>query len=204
MRKGTENAWAYFESFQVEDAANNYRLQISGYDPASTAGDGMSNSNGQEWSTADNDNDISGRNCALSLKSGWWFHACHDSNPLGVYGADGQSSALSWVPFKGTTTPLDSISFKIRTKRCQTNYGQACLKCLAPYYLCTNKFSGRLDCCSTPIDSCSEATATGVWDILQSGYKFRVWCDAEFEGGGWTAILRRQDGSVDFLPTQWK
>lgn len=164
----------------------------------------MTTYHNQKWSSPDNDNDLSGRNCAASLKSSWWFNNCHQSNPLGVYGADGEVWALSWIPFKGMRTALDAISFKIRNKRCQVNSGQSCLSCAPAYYLCTNKFSGRLDCCSTSIASCKEATATGVWDLLISGSKFRVWCNADFEGGGWTSILRRSDGSQDFSPTTWK
>ncbi len=31
-----------------------------------------------------------------------------------------------------------------------------------------------------------------------------MWCDASFEGGGWTGLLRRQDGSINFATYQWK
>ncbi|KAL7740763.1 hypothetical protein ACLKA6_012377 [Drosophila palustris] len=53
--------------------------------------------------------------------------------------------------------------------------------------------------------NCAEATAnskpSGIYEILIPSYSkhhFRVTCDAETQGGGWTIILRRMDGSVDF------
>ncbi|XP_034472943.1 fibrinogen C domain-containing protein 1-like [Drosophila innubila] len=52
---------------------------------------------------------------------------------------------------------------------------------------------------------CTEATASsktdGIYHILiprYSEHPFRVVCDAETRGGGWTIILRRLDGSEDF------
>ncbi|KAL7738373.1 hypothetical protein ACLKA6_006691 [Drosophila palustris] len=53
--------------------------------------------------------------------------------------------------------------------------------------------------------SCAEATAvsrrTGVYQILIPSYSvhpFIVSCDEDSHGGGWTIVMRRQDGSVDF------
>ncbi|KNC22445.1 hypothetical protein FF38_06950 [Lucilia cuprina] len=53
--------------------------------------------------------------------------------------------------------------------------------------------------------NCDEATScikrSGVYKILQPRYSnepFLVECDAKTNGGGWTLIQRRQDGSVDF------
>ena len=44
-----------FSDFYVEDESDNYRLQVSGYN--GTARDGLSYSNGMQFSTADRDND---------------------------------------------------------------------------------------------------------------------------------------------------
>ncbi|KAL7741414.1 hypothetical protein ACLKA6_000742 [Drosophila palustris] len=53
--------------------------------------------------------------------------------------------------------------------------------------------------------NCAEATekskSSGIYEILipsYSGHPFRVTCDAQTQGGGWTVILSRLDGSVDF------
>lgn len=30
---------------------------------------------------------------------------------------------------------------------------------------------------------------------------FQAWCDQDYDGGGWTIIQQRQDGSVNFFTT---
>ncbi|XP_034474662.1 techylectin-5A-like [Drosophila innubila] len=48
---------------------------------------------------------------------------------------------------------------------------------------------------------CSEAKTSGIYNILLSNINsqpFKVACDAETRGGGWTIILRRMDGTVEF------
>ncbi|XP_055956868.1 ficolin-1-like [Patella vulgata] len=37
----------------------------------------------QYFSTYDNDNDNSSRNCALDMRSGWWYNDCAPCNPNG-------------------------------------------------------------------------------------------------------------------------
>ncbi|EDV98376.1 GH23081 [Drosophila grimshawi] len=54
--------------------------------------------------------------------------------------------------------------------------------------------------------SCLEAALfihrSGIYEILVPSYSqqpFNVSCDEETQGGGWTTVLRREDGSVDFF-----
>ncbi|XP_034473510.1 microfibril-associated glycoprotein 4-like [Drosophila innubila] len=53
--------------------------------------------------------------------------------------------------------------------------------------------------------NCAEATVnskpSGIYNILIPSYSkhhFKVFCDSTTQGGGWTVILSRMDGSVDF------
>ncbi|XP_034481215.1 ficolin-1-like isoform X2 [Drosophila innubila] len=49
--------------------------------------------------------------------------------------------------------------------------------------------------------NCTDAKSSGIIEILLpkfSSQPFKVACDAETQGGGWTIILRRMDGSVNF------
>ncbi|KAL7742381.1 hypothetical protein ACLKA6_019016 [Drosophila palustris] len=49
--------------------------------------------------------------------------------------------------------------------------------------------------------NCTEAKFNGIYEILVptfSNQTFKVACDAETRKGGWTIILRRMDGSVNF------
>ncbi|XP_034474211.1 ryncolin-4-like [Drosophila innubila] len=48
---------------------------------------------------------------------------------------------------------------------------------------------------------CTDANSSGIYDIVISNFSdepFKVACDAETQGGGWTIILRRMDGSENF------
>ncbi|XP_034473712.1 fibrinogen C domain-containing protein 1-like isoform X2 [Drosophila innubila] len=51
------------------------------------------------------------------------------------------------------------------------------------------------------ISTCSEAKFSGIYETQVSNFSsqpFKVACDALTHGGGWTVILKRMDGSVNF------
>ncbi|KAL7742349.1 hypothetical protein ACLKA6_018985 [Drosophila palustris] len=62
------------------------------------------------------------------------------------------------------------------------------------------KESDQLNSTSS-LRNCVGAKSSGIYDILVpkfSNQTFKVACDAETRDGGWTIILRRMDGSVNF------
>ncbi|KAM8718084.1 hypothetical protein ACLKA7_004742 [Drosophila subpalustris] len=62
------------------------------------------------------------------------------------------------------------------------------------------KESDQLNSTSS-LRNCVGAKSSGIYDILVPNFSnqtFKVACDAETRDGGWTIILRRMDGSVNF------
>ena len=85
--KYSANSWNYvhYSNFSVGSASEEYPLTVGGY----TGDDGdwfnMNDEynkplNGIKFSTLDNDNDQSSKNCASSYTSGWWYNECTYSN----------------------------------------------------------------------------------------------------------------------------
>ena len=73
---------ADYDFFSVGPESDLYRLRIYFYnDLFSTAGDALGvYHNYLPFSTFDNDNDYSGRNCAVENSGGWWFRDCDNAN----------------------------------------------------------------------------------------------------------------------------
>ncbi|XP_062572004.1 ryncolin-2-like [Saccostrea cucullata] len=86
-----EKAYAVYSTFYIGDENNKYRLTVSGY--SGTAGDSLAYHNGVKFSTKDQDNDLSTRNCAMQFYGGWWYKDSHSTNLNGLYA---QSALSDW------------------------------------------------------------------------------------------------------------
>ncbi|XP_056002871.1 fibrinogen-like protein A [Ostrea edulis] len=79
-----EKAHALYSAFQVEDENSKYRLTVSGY--SGTAGDSLDYSNGQKFTTRDQDNEMWNiGNCAVHHQGAWWHANCTYCNLNGQY-----------------------------------------------------------------------------------------------------------------------
>ena len=114
------SAYAQYTSFSVGNSSSKYILSVSGY--SGTAGDALAHpigyySNGQQFSTRDQDNDICSCSCAQMFKGAWWYSACHDSNLNGLYhGGPHSSSAdgVNWGTWRGHHYSLKFTEMKLR------------------------------------------------------------------------------------------
>lgn len=48
-------------------------------------------------------------------------------------------------------------------------------------------------------ETCHTLTGpSGLYEVEIAGETTTVWCDQHTDGGGWTSVIRRKDGSLDF------
>ncbi|CAH1988901.1 unnamed protein product [Acanthoscelides obtectus] len=74
---------ANYDDFRVSDYQNGFRLYIGEY--KGNASDALNYQNLMEFSTVDNDRDISNTHCASNYEGGWWFSHCQHANLNGRY-----------------------------------------------------------------------------------------------------------------------
>ena len=107
-------AYARYTTFTVGNATTDYRLIVYGY--SGTAGDrglGLSYHSGNRFSTKDRDNDQSRGNCAVDIKSPWWYKNCWFVNLNAKYSSS--SLGIRWYAWRGSSS-LKKASMKIRSK----------------------------------------------------------------------------------------
>ena len=71
-----------------------------------------------QFSTNDNDNDVSAASCAQNYKGGWWYNDCLHSNLNGLYLKEQHSYAdgVNWGAFRGIYYSLKRTEMKVKTK----------------------------------------------------------------------------------------
>lgn len=112
---GNSRKYAKYTNFMVGTKSSNYVLILDKY--TGDAGDSLSVSNGQQFSTKDKDNDRSSSKCAQGWKGAWWYKSCSSSNLNGLYRKGSYASnTATWYHFK-TWYSLKFIEMKFRENR---------------------------------------------------------------------------------------
>ncbi|PIK42966.1 hypothetical protein BSL78_20176, partial [Apostichopus japonicus] len=116
--------YAKFDSFQINDESDNYKLsKLGNYsgnadkEGGSSGGYALSSHRKDAFSTVDRDNDIAdSTNCAVTNHGAWWYKSCATSNLNGNYMAandDGESS-IKWHDLPGGQYNIKYTEMKIR------------------------------------------------------------------------------------------
>nr|XP_022907876.1 protein scabrous [Onthophagus taurus] len=74
---------ANYDEFQVGNYDTGFKLTVNKY--SGNASDALDYQNRMEFSTVDNDRDISNTHCASNYEGGWWFSHCQHANLNGRY-----------------------------------------------------------------------------------------------------------------------
>ncbi|XP_047651407.1 tenascin-X isoform X12 [Phacochoerus africanus] len=114
LRAGEEAVFAQYESFQVDSAAEHYRLHLEGYH--GTAGDSMSYHSGSVFSARDRDPNNLLISCAVSYRGAWWYRNCHYANLNGLYGSTVDHQGVSWYYWKGFEFSVPFTEMKLRPR----------------------------------------------------------------------------------------
>ena len=77
------------------------RNYMTRFNPSGSAGDSLSYHRDRPWSTPDQDNDESRRNCAERFHGAWWYSGCLRSNLNGRYHHGNDSSYAYGVIWRG-------------------------------------------------------------------------------------------------------
>ncbi|XP_063095213.1 tenascin-X isoform X7 [Cavia porcellus] len=114
LRAGDEAAFAQYDSFRVDSAAQHYRLHLEGFH--GTAGDSMSYHSGSVFSARDRDPNNLLISCAVSYRGAWWYRNCHYANLNGLYGSTVDHQGVSWYHWKGFDFSVPFTEMKLRPR----------------------------------------------------------------------------------------
>lgn len=115
-----ETAKSHYNHFKVGSEDSGYRLQVKGYNHAtSNGGDALEIHSGQKFTTQDQDNDMSkDENCAVKYRSAWWYNQCgFESNLNGRYYYEGtttSSNGIVWRQFTGSMYSAKKVTMALR------------------------------------------------------------------------------------------
>ncbi|KAL1390275.1 hypothetical protein pipiens_012462 [Culex pipiens pipiens] len=175
-------AVARYSDFLVAGPAEKYMLRSLG-SFSGNAGDSLREQLGMKFTTFNADNDIHAVNCAVEYYGAWWYTMCHHSNLNGRYMQGFNRSGMDWRHFRPDAYSLRKSRMMIRVAH--------------------HASSPTTQISSNPPQTCSLSTNrhSGIQLIHpQPGFRepFEVFCDQEYEGGGWVVIQNRYEGSVHF------
>ncbi|XP_071837493.1 fibrinogen-like protein A isoform X1 [Apostichopus japonicus] len=114
--------YAKFDSFQINDESDNYKLSKLGNYSGNADTDGghpggyaLSSHLNSAFSTFDRDNDIAdSTNCAVTNHGAWWYKNCATSNLNGNYMATDDESSIKWHDLPGGQYNIKYTEMKIR------------------------------------------------------------------------------------------
>ena len=121
-RNDGEVGYAEYKNFKLASETDRYRLQYGDF--VGDVGDSLYASKGEQFSTADQDNDGAGFNCALSWKGGWWYRSCFEANLNNDYykGVEGSPTnaegvmpqRMSWKTWRSNFGDITFSEMKLR------------------------------------------------------------------------------------------
>ncbi|XP_069103244.1 ryncolin-1-like [Argopecten irradians] len=94
MPWNNDTRYAQYSNFSVGDESSKYRLSVSGFS-GNVYHDAMAFTDGQQFSTYDNENDVWVGNCAVDYRGAWWYGGCSHTNLNGPYVQDTGDTHLS-------------------------------------------------------------------------------------------------------------
>jgi len=98
-----------YSPFRVSASSDRYRLTVGSY--SGNAGASLTASNGHQFSTYDQDNDVYTQNFAQQCRGAWWYRSCLQSNLNGEYNNTVHCKGVYWG---GTRVLQRSSEMKIR------------------------------------------------------------------------------------------